>query len=93
MNQWISTAGLILRVLGVLLALASIGYATWGSSPGRERWIERLGNPRVEAGLYLAGLSFSLGMAAAARSRLESILWLLLALTFVVQLVILRQSR
>lgn len=93
MDRWISTAGVILRVLGVLLALASIGYATWDSSPNRQRWIERLGHPWVEAGLYLAGLSFSLGMAAVARSQLESILWLLLALTFVVQLVILRRSR
>jgi len=61
---------------------------------GRQlRGIERLGHPPVEAAFYVAGLLFSLGMAVIARSQLETTLWLLLALTFVAQLVILRRSR
>jgi hypothetical protein len=93
MNQWLNTAGLILRILGVLIALAALGYAGWDSSRARARWLDRMGHPRVEAALYLAGLSFSLGMSLIAQSQLEMILWLLLALTFVVQLIILKRSQ
>ena len=93
MSDWLSTAGAILRILGVGIALAALGYAGWGSSLAWNRWIDRLGHPPVEAAFYVAGLLFSLGMAVIARSQLETTLWLLLALTFVAQLVILRRSR
>jgi hypothetical protein len=93
MNGWLATAGVILRLLGIAIALAALVYAGRAAFLARDRWIERLGNPRVEAALYVAGLLFSLGMSVIARSQLETILWLLLALTFVAQLVILWRSR
>lgn len=93
MNGWLSTIGIILRVLGIVTALAAFAYAGRGAYLARDRWLERLGDPRVESALYVAGLLFSVGMTENVRSQLESFLWLLLALTFVAQLVLLRLNR
>jgi hypothetical protein len=75
------------------LALAALAYARRAAILARDRWIDRLGDTRVEGTLYVAGLLFSVGMTEVARSQLEAFLWLLMALTFAAQLVILRMNR
>jgi hypothetical protein len=88
MIDWFNVAGNGLWILGCAIGLAALSYASWEASLSGERFTARLRRPGIMAFLYLAGLLFSLGLAATSGRTLETILWLALGAGFGVQLVI-----
>jgi hypothetical protein len=88
MIDWFNVAGNALWILGCAIALAALSYASWEASLSGEKFLTRLRRPAVLASLYLAGLLFSLGLAATSGRSLETVLWLALAGGFGGQLIL-----
>jgi hypothetical protein len=82
MIDWISVGSNALWILGCAIGLATLSYASWEASVYDEKFTTRLKRTPVLASLNLAGLLFSLGLAATADSVIEKILWLVLAVAF-----------
>jgi len=84
--DWVSVGSNALWILGCAIALATLSYASWEASLYREKFGMRLQRPSFQASLNLAGLLFSLGLAATSDALWEKALWLLLAVGFLYQL-------
>ena len=82
MIDWLSVGSNALWILGCAVALATLSYASWEASVYDEKFTARLGRAPILASLNLAGLLFSLGLAATSDATIEKILWLILAVAF-----------
>ena len=82
MIDWISVGSNALWIIGCAIGLATLSYASWEASVYKEKFAARLKRTPVLASLNLAGLLFSLGLAATADSAIEKILWLVLSVAF-----------
>lgn len=82
MIDWIGVGSNVLWILGCAIGLATLSYASWEASVYEEKFTARLMRPPILGSLYLAGLLFSLGLAATSDSTIEKILWLILAIAF-----------
>ena len=82
MVDWISVGSNALWILGCAIGLATLSYASWEASAYDEKLTARLRRTPILASLDLAGLLFSLGLAATSDSTVEIILWLILAIAF-----------
>ncbi len=87
MIDWISVGSNALWIVGCAVALATLSYASWEASVYGEKFRLRLQRPPIQASLNVAGLLFSLGLAATSDALWEKVLWLLLAAGFIYQLV------
>lgn len=87
MIDWINLGSNALWIVGLSIALAALSYASWDASNHHESFRSSLKKPGLMMSLNLAGLFFSLGMAATASSILVIILWMILAITFAAQIV------
>jgi hypothetical protein len=82
MIDWISVGSNALWILGCAIGLATLSYASWKASVYNQQFSSRLKSAPVLACLDLAGLLFSLGLAATSDTAIEKILWMILAITF-----------
>ena len=82
MIDWISVGSNALWILGCAIALATLSYASWEASVYNEKFTARLMRTPILACLNLAGLLFSLGLAATSDAVIEKVLWLVLAVAF-----------
>ena len=82
MIDWLSVGSNALWILGCAVALATLSYASWEASVYDEKFTARLVRTPILASLNLAGLLFSLGLAATSDGTIEKILWLILAVAF-----------
>jgi len=82
MIDWLSVGSNALWILGCAVALATLSYASWEASVYDEKFTTRLVRTPILASLNLAGLLFSLGLAATSDGTIEKILWLILAVAF-----------
>jgi hypothetical protein len=89
MINWTNLAANALWILGLSLALATLSHASWRASAQHQRLRERLKRSSVTIPLNLAGLFFSMGLAATSDRALEIALWLVLVAAFTVQTVLL----
>lgn len=87
MIDWVSVGSNALWILGCAIALATLSYASWEASLYREKLGVRLRRPSYQVSLDLAGLLFSLGLAATSAALWGKGLWLLLAAGFLYQLI------
>ena len=96
MIDWISVGSNALWIIGCAIGLATLSYASWEASEYGEKLTTRLRSTTILAFLNLAGLLFSLGLAATSDSTIEIILWLLLAIAFgglIIHLVVIPRLR
>ena len=96
MIDWISVGSNALWILGCAIGLATLSYASWEASVYNEKFTARLRRPSLLSCLNLAGLLFSLGLAATSDTVLERILWLVLSIAFgglLIKLIILPRLR
>ena len=82
MIDWVSVGSNALWILGCAIGLATLSYASWEASVYDEKFTARLRSTPILVSLNLAGLLFSLGLAATSDSTIEIILWLLLTIAF-----------
>ena len=82
MIDWIGVGSNALWILGCAVALATFSYASWEASVYNEKFTARLRRTPILACLNLAGLLFSLGLAATSDAAIEKILWLVMAVAF-----------
>lgn len=88
MINWYSLAANSMWVLGLALALAAIGHASWQAAQHHEKFRTRLKLSGYQFLIDLAAMLFCLGMAATSRRAWEIILWLGLAVLFIAQAVV-----
>lgn len=82
MIDWISVGSNTLWILGCAIGLGTLSYASWQASVYNQKFTARLRSTPILACLNLAGLLFSLGLAATSDTAIEKILWLILAVAF-----------
>jgi len=87
MIDWVSVGSNALWILGCAVALATLSYASWEASVYHEKFTSRLKRTPMQISLNLAGLLFSLGLAATSDALFERILWLLLVIAFAAMLI------
>lgn len=87
MIDWVNLGSNALWIFGLSIALATLSYASWDASIHHEKLHTQLKKPGLIVSLNLAGLFFSLGMAATSSSILVAILWLILAILFAAQII------
>ena len=87
MIDWFNLLANSLRIAGCALALAILSYARWQASVQHEPFRLQLGKPRCQAGLYLAGVLFCVGLMFALTSSVEKVIWLVLGGFCLLQLI------
>lgn len=92
MIDWYSVASNSLWILGCALALAALSYTSWLASVSGEKFRRVIQRPGIQTSLNLAGLLFSAGLAATSDSTLESMLWAVLGLLFLLSVIQIRRS-
>jgi hypothetical protein len=75
-------------IFGCALALAALSYASWDSSISKEKLLVCLGKSKIQLTLNISGVFFCVGLAGTSDVSWQRILWILLALGFLVQIVI-----
>lgn len=78
MIDWFNLVSNLLWILGCALALSTFSYASWKASLRGERLLERLNRHTYRFALGLAGLLFSLGLAATSTEIWRIGIWSLL---------------
>lgn len=85
MIDWINLGTNALWILGCILILATVSYASWQSALKQEKFLQQLKQPSILFTLNLGGVFFCLGLAATSDTWVRAIVWIFLALAFVVQ--------
>lgn len=85
MIDWLNLVANATWILGCAMALAAVSYAHWEARARGERLGSVLGRRQMQIVVYLAGVLFCAGAAAASQSVLEVILWLILVAFFASQ--------
>jgi hypothetical protein len=91
MINWIGLAGNALWIVGCALALATLSHAHWTAGLQGIRLRQQIQAWQSQIALSAAGLLFCLGLGVTSDQTLETVLWLLLSLAFLVQLVQIRR--
>ena len=87
MIDWYNLAANSLWILALALALAAISFARWEAVQRREKLGQILNQRGWQVALHLAGVLFSLGLAATSDVGWERIVWLAMTIVFGVQMV------
>ena len=88
MIDWHNLAANSLWIVALAIGLATLSYASWAASL-RDAKLKIVLNERPYQGFFnLAGLLFSLGLAATSTRWWEMLLWLILALLFLWQTIV-----
>lgn len=93
MIDWFNLASNTLWIVALALALATLSYASWQASWLKVSFRSVVDGFGIQVALHIAGLLFCLGLAASSTPIWQVILWLLLALGFIVQLFFLLRAR
>ena len=93
MIDWFGLSADVLWVFGAALALGTLSQAFWQASLKGGRLRDQLGTQPNQSTLLGAGFLFCLGLGIAPRQiSLTNALWLLLALAFLTNLILLRRN-
>lgn len=87
MIDWYNLFANALWIIALALALAVISFARWDATRRGEKLGKTLNRRGWQAALNVAGILFSLGLAATSDVLWERIVWLVMALLFVVQII------
>ena len=79
MIDWFMVGANAVWIVGASLALATLSFASWEAWAVHETFWHRLAKSTYQAALSLAGVLFSVGLAATAQVIWQTALWLLLA--------------
>ena len=82
MIDWLNLVSNSLWIFGLVLALATISYASWQASTNHEKIRQTLGGPSIQIAFNLAGVLFCAGLAATSAKIYEIVLWTILAIAF-----------
>jgi len=87
MIDWLNLISNSLWILGLVLALATLSYASWQASSNHEKSVRKefrlaLGRPSIQIAFNLAGVLFCAGLAATSIKIYEIVLWTILAIAF-----------
>lgn len=93
MIDWIGLASNALWILGLTVGLATLSYASWQAAIHKEKFRATLKRIPIQIALNMAGLLFSAGLAATSDAMLEIVLWVVLALAFAAQVMLLEITR
>jgi hypothetical protein len=85
MIDWINLGTNALWILGCILILATVSYASWQSAIKKEKFLQLLKQPPILFTLNLGGVFFCLGLAATSDTWVRAIVWIFLALAFTAQ--------
>ncbi len=85
MIDWYNVFANSLWIFALALALATISFVRWEALSHDKNIYQVLTQPRWRKLLHIAGIVFSLGVAATVDVFWERVLWIVLALLFVVQ--------
>jgi len=86
MIDWYNLLMNALWIFASALALATVSYASWQASMLGEKFWRVLGNPGIQVALNIAGLLFCIGLAGTSDVLWQRVLWILLAIGFVLQI-------
>ena len=87
MIDWYNLAANALWIIGCAIALATLSYASFQASLTKEKFTARLKLPAMQIALNLAGMLFSLGLAATDDRLFVQALWIIFAALFLFQMV------
>ena len=93
MIDWVNLVENTLWVLGCALALATLSYASWQASWNHEKFSYRLGQKNIRIPTNIAFLLFCIGLAATSRRWWEIGLWIILAILFFGQIVLVIKNK
>ena len=74
-------------IFGCALALTTISYISWYASLQRKKMREYWQNFIIQISLDIGGVLFAIGLAGTTQILWQRILWVILALGFVIQIV------
>ena len=86
MIDWFNLIANSLWILGCAIALATVSYASWEASTFQQKFRERLRKIQFQVALNLAGFLFCLGLAGTSQPVWQIVLWLVMAILFLVQI-------
>lgn len=87
MIDWYNVAANALWIIALALALAVIDFARSDAVQRGEKFGQTLNRRGWQIALNVAGILFSLGLAATSERTWEQIIWLIMALLFGVQII------
>lgn len=93
MIDWINLVENSLWILGFALALATFSYASWQASRNHEKLGYRLGQKNIRIPTSIALLLFCMGLAATSRQWWEIGLWIILAILFFIQIILVIKNK
>jgi len=91
--DWPSLAANALWIAGLSLALAALSFAGFESSSGHQPLAAILTQRRYDLALNLAGVLFCSGLAAASSQLFETILWIVLAILFIISILLVLRKK
>jgi hypothetical protein len=86
MIDWFNLGMNALWIIGCAVFLATISYVSWEASSKHEKFRTRLNQPQANIFLNVAGLLFCLGLAGTTDVTWQRVLWILLAVGFIIQI-------
>jgi len=93
MIDWIDLVENTLWILGCALALATFSYASWQASLNHEKLGYRLGQRNIRIPTGIAFILFCIGLADTSRQWWEIGLWIILAILFFVQTILVIKNK
>jgi hypothetical protein len=87
MIDWYNLAANALWIIGCAIALATLSFASFQAAMTKQKFTAHLKLPGMQIALNLAGMLFSLGLAATDDRLLVQVLWLVFAALFLFQMV------
>jgi hypothetical protein len=88
MIDWFNLLANSFWIFGLALALAALSHASWQASLTRQTFRSRLAQPLAQTALNTAGVFFCAGLAATSQPWWEIGLWVILSISFGVQIVL-----
>jgi mannose/fructose/N-acetylgalactosamine-specific phosphotransferase system component IIC len=86
MIDWYNLLMNALWIFACALALSTISYVSWQASALGEKFRTVLGKRGIQVALNSAGLLFCIGLAGTSDVLWQRVLWILLAVGFVLQI-------
>ena len=88
MIDWYNLIMNLCWILGCGIALAALSYASWEASTREEKLLLCMRRSHIQIILNLGGLLFCTGMTGTADVVWQQILWIVLAIGFLIQILI-----
>ena len=86
MIDWFNLIANSLWILGCAVGLATVSYASWEASIHQVKFKERMREAHIQIALNIAGFLVCLGLAGTAEPVWQIVLWLVMAVLFLVQI-------